>query len=55
MRWTRTANAGGLLEADGRRVLLDGVCQGLGTHEELLKSCGVYREISEIQMGGDPE
>ncbi len=41
MRWTRTANAGGLLEADGRRVLLDGVCQGLdgyeGTPPELLE------------------
>ena len=33
MRWTRTANAGGLLEADGRRVLLDGVCQGLDGYE----------------------
>ena len=41
MRWTRTANAGGLLEADDRRVLLDGVCQGLdgyeGTPPELLE------------------
>ena len=41
MRWTRTANARGLLEADGRRALLDGVCQGLdgyeGTPPELLE------------------
>ncbi len=36
-------------------VLEDGVCQGLGTHKELLESCPVYREISEIQMGGDAE
>ena len=36
-------------------VLEDGVCQGLGPHKELLKSCPVYREISEIQMGGDAE
>ena len=44
-----------ILHCDQILVLEDGVCQGLGTHEELLKSCGVYREISEIQMGGDPE
>lgn len=34
MRWTRTANAGGLLETDdGRRILLDGVCQALNGYE----------------------
>ena len=44
-----------ILHCDQILVLEDGVCQGLGTHKELLKSCGVYREISEIQMGGDPE
>ena len=44
-----------ILHCDQILVLEDGVCQGLGTHEELLKSCGVYREISEIQMGGDSE
>ena len=44
-----------ILHCDQILVLEDGVCQGLGTHEELLKSCSVYREISEIQMGGDSE
>ena len=29
---------------NGRRI-------GLGTHEELLRSCPAYREIYEIQMG----
>ena len=33
MYWTRTANAGGLLEIGGRRVLLDGVCTALGGYE----------------------
>ena len=34
MRWTRTANAGGLLETDdGRRILLDGVCRALNGYE----------------------
>ena len=34
-------------------VLEDGIPQGLGTHEELLKTCDAYREISTIQMGGE--
>ena len=29
LRWIRTANAGGLLELDGRRLLLDGICGAL--------------------------
>ena len=32
-------------------VLDNGRCIGLGTHEELLRSCPAYREIYEIQMG----
>lgn len=31
-RFTRTANAGGLLELDGIAVLLDGVCRGVGPY-----------------------
>lgn len=42
-----------ILHCDKILVLEDGVPLGLGTHEELLKTCGAYREISEIQMGGD--
>lgn len=32
LRFTRTANAGGLLELDGIAVLLDGVCSGVGPY-----------------------
>ena len=32
-------------------VLDDGVPQGLGTHEELLQSCALYREIYSLQTG----
>lgn len=35
--------------ADQILVLDDGEVVGLGTHEELLESCGVYREIEESQ------
>ena len=31
-------------------VLDDGVCVGQGTHEELLESCRIYREIHEAQQ-----
>ena len=34
-------------------VLDDGRVIGAGKHEELLESCPEYREISELQMGGD--
>lgn len=36
--------------ADRILVLDDGECVGLGTHEELLASCPVYREIHEAQQ-----
>ena len=36
--------------ADRILVLDDGVCVGQGTHEELLSSCPVYREIHEAQQ-----
>lgn len=38
----RTAS---IASADRIIVLEDGVVEGIGTHEELLESCGVYREI----------
>ena len=34
-------------------VLDDGKVIGAGKHEELLESCPEYKEISELQMGGD--
>ncbi len=39
-----------LMHADLILVLDDGVCVGQGTHEALLESCEVYREIYETQM-----
>ena len=33
-------------------VLDEGKVIGQGTHEELLESCEVYRQISESQIGG---
>lgn len=36
--------------ADRILVLDDGVCIGQGTHEELLETCPVYREIHEAQQ-----
>ena len=33
-------------------VLEDGKIADLGTHEELLTRCDIYREISDSQMGG---
>ena len=33
-------------------VLEEGEIIGIGDHETLLRSCDVYREISESQMGG---
>ena len=34
-------------------VLDNGHIIGMGTHEELMESCDIYREIGESQMGGD--
>ena len=33
-------------------VLEDGEIADMGTHEELLGRCDIYREISDSQMGG---
>lgn len=41
-----------IMHCDKILMLEDGLPLGLGTHEELMKSCQAYREISEIQMGG---
>lgn len=40
-----------LRNADHILVMEDGAAIGYGTHEELLESCEVYREISNSQMG----
>ena len=40
--------------ADRILVLDDGVCVGSGTHDELLNTCPVYREIHAAQQSEDP-
>ncbi|MBQ7563983.1 MAG: ABC transporter ATP-binding protein [Lachnospiraceae bacterium] len=40
-----------IMDATRIIVLDQGEPVGIGTHKELLKSCGLYREIAEIQLG----
>lgn len=40
-----------ILDADRILVVDDGKIVGEGTHRELLKSCPLYREIAELQLG----
>ncbi len=40
-----------VMDCDNILVLDDGAMVGLGTHEELLESCPVYREIYDSQFG----
>lgn len=44
-----------LLHADKIVVLEDGESVGIGTHEQLLEDCPVYREIHESQFGKEAE
>ena len=39
-----------ILHADQIIVLEDGSVAGIGTHEELLKSCETYQEIARSQL-----
>ena len=41
-----------IMHADLILVLDEGEIIGSGTHEELLRSCTIYREISDSQLGG---
>ena len=41
---------GTIRHADQIIVLENGNIAGMGTHEELLKTCGVYQEIARSQM-----
>ena len=41
-----------ILNADQILVIDDGKIIGNGTHQELLSSCPLYREIAELQLGG---
>ena len=40
-------------ELDNIIVLNDGEIVGCGTHEELLKTCPIYKEIKVSQLGGE--
>lgn len=42
-----------ILSADQIVVLKDGCIQGLGTHEELMRTCEAYREIARSQLRAD--
>lgn len=42
-------------DADHIIVMDDGEMAGIGTHDELMSSCAVYREIYESQFGGTAE
>ena len=42
--------AASVMHADKIIVLDDGECVGMGTHDELLSSCSVYREIYDSQF-----
>ncbi|GAA0122503.1 MAG: ABC transporter ATP-binding protein [Clostridium argentinense] len=41
-----------IMHADHICVLEDGEIAGYGTHEELIRSCDIYKEISESQLEG---
>lgn len=41
-----------ILHCDHILVMDEGQCIGYGTHEQLIKTCKEYQEISESQMGG---
>jgi ABC-type multidrug transport system fused ATPase/permease subunit len=47
--------ASSVLHADKIIVLDDGKAVGMGTHEELMRSCEVYREIYFSQYEKDGE
>lgn len=42
-----------IMHSDVILVLEDGQPQGVGTHEELMKNCPLYREIAQLQLGGE--
>lgn len=40
-----------ILDADRILVVDDGRIVGSGTHQQLLESCPLYREIAQVQLG----
>ena len=48
-----TQRVSSVLSAEHILVLEEGRCVGYGTHEELIKTCPMYRETAELQLGGE--
>ena len=46
---------GTIMDADEILVLDEGRVAGLGTHDELMRTCELYRDLAMSQMGGDEE
>lgn len=42
-----------VMHCDKILVMEDGECVGLGTHDELMKTCDLYREVASLQIGGE--
>lgn len=44
-----------IMHCDLILVMEEGEIRGLGTHEELLRSCPLYKEIAQLQLGGEDD
>ena len=44
-----------IMHCDLILVMEEGVPKGLGTHQSLMESCPLYREIANLQLGGDED
>ncbi len=44
-----------IMHCDLILVMEDGVPRGLGTHDELMRSCPIYQEIAALQLGGEED
>ena len=44
-----------VMQCDQILVMEDGEPKGLGTHQELMQSCPLYREIAQLQLGGEQD
>lgn len=44
-----------IMHSDVILVLEEGRPMGVGTHEELMRDCPLYREIAQLQLGGEQE
>ena len=44
-----------VMQCDLILVMEDGVPKGLGNHQQLLQSCPLYREIAQLQLGGEED